>query len=113
MNAIQFIKEHGVEKARKVIDGAPYLNSEETHFCAEVFVYTDGFDDDGYCQHCVDISDLKRLVESADLVNLKGGVKKLKKEADCLFHNEVEGIALRYEQAIADYELLFCSGESK
>lgn len=23
MNAIKFIKEHGVEKARKVIDGAP------------------------------------------------------------------------------------------
>ena len=104
MNAIQFIKEHGIEKARKVIDGAPEL--------AEYYSTIDG----EYYRielHAVNIRHLKRLVESADLVNLKGGVKKLKKEADCLFHNEVEGVALRYEQAIADYELLFCSGESK
>ena len=68
MNAIDFIKEHGIEKAREVVSGAPYLNSDETHFCSDVLYYTDGFGDDGYCQHCVDISDLKRLVESVDLV---------------------------------------------
>ena len=101
MNAIQFIQKHGVEKARKVIDGAPkwamsinfnngMYYSRMEHKKGDTFLY-----------------DIKRLVENVDLVNLKGGVKKLKKEADCLFHNEVEGVALRYEQAIADYEAIY------
>ena len=100
MNAIQFIQKHGIEKTRKVIEDAPDL--------AEYYSTIDG----EYYRieiNAVNLKQLKRLVESADLVDLKGGVKKLKKEADCLFHNEVEGVALRYEQAIADYELLFCS----
>jgi hypothetical protein len=119
MNAIQFIKENGFEKARKVIDGAPYLNSEETHFCADVFVYTDGFDDDGYCQHCVDISDLKRLVESVDMVKEYGGISMAKRQCAC-FTNACTSVGVKpsprlsaLQQAIADYELLFCSGESK
>lgn len=104
MNAVQFIQQHGIEKTRKVIEDAPDL--------AEYYSTIDG----EYYRieiNAVNLKQLKRLVESVDLVDLKGGVKKLKKEADCLFHNEVEGVALRYEQAIADYELLFCSGESK
>ena len=36
MNAIKFIKEHGVEKARKVIDGAPegatHLSDDACHY---------------------------------------------------------------------------------
>jgi hypothetical protein len=98
MNATDFIKEHGVEKARKAVEGAPDL--------AEYYSTIDG----EYYRieiNAVNLKQLKRLVESVDLVDLKGGVKKLKKEADCLFHNEVEGVALRYEQAIADYELIY------
>lgn len=101
MNAIQFIKEHGVDKAREVVEGAPewamsinfnngMYYSRMEHKKGDTFLY-----------------DIKRIVESVDLVNLKGGVKKLKKEADCLFHNDVEGAALRYEQAIADYESIY------
>ena len=107
MNAVQFIQQHGIEKARKVIEGAPdwamSINfNNGVYYSRMEYKKGDTF-----------LYDIKHLVESVDLVNLKGGVKKLKKEADCLFHNEVEGVALRYEQAIADYELLFCSGESK
>ena len=101
MNAIQFIKEHGVEKARELLARLHKLGCPDDmqitvingmwHRTANGFTYPD----------------LKRLVESVDLVNLKGGVKKLKKEADCLFHNDVEGVALRYEQAIADYEAIY------
>ena len=101
MNAVQFIKEYGIEKARKVIEGAPdwamsinfnngVYYSRMEHKKGDTFLY-----------------DIKRLVEIVDLVNLKGGVKKLKKEADCLFHNDIVGVALRYEQAIADYELIY------
>ena len=112
MNAIQFIKEHGVEKAMEVINGAPYLNSEETHFCADVFVYTDGFDDDGYCQHCVDISDLKRLVESVDMVKEYGGISMAKRQCAC-FTNACTSVGVKpsprlsaLQQAIADYKAI-------
>ena len=100
MNAIQFIKEHGFDKARELLARLHKLGCPDDmqitvingmwHRTANGFTYPE----------------LKRLVESVDLVNLKGGVKKLKKEADCLFHNDVEGAALRYEQAIADYEAI-------
>lgn len=101
MNAIQFIQQNGVDRARKVVEGAPewamsinfnngMYYSRMEHKKGDTFLY-----------------DIKRLVESVDLVNLKGGVKKLKKEADCLFHNDVEGVALRYEQAITDYEAIY------
>lgn len=98
MNAIQFMQKHGIEKARKAVEGAPDL--------AEYYSTIDG----KYYRieiNAVNLKQLKRLVESVDLVNLKGGVKKLKKEADCLFHNDVEGVALLYEQAIADYESIY------
>lgn len=101
MNAVQFIQKHGIEKTRKVVEDAPdwamsinfnngVYYSRTEHKKGDTFLY-----------------DIKRIVDCVDLVNLKGGVKKLKKEADCLFHNEVEGVALRYEQAIADYELIY------
>ena len=102
MNAVQFIQQHGIEKTRKVIEDAPDL--------AEYYSTIDG----EYYRieiNAVNLKQLKRLVESADLVDLKGGVKKLKKEADCLFHNEVEGVALRYEQAIADYEAIYSDND--
>ena len=98
MNAIKFIQDNGVDKAREVNEKCPQYY--HYYHIAQGAYYT-----------CMDVGrvavkDLMRLVESVDLVNLKGGVKKLKKEADCLFHNDVEGAALRYEQAIADYEAI-------
>ena len=126
MNSIEFIKNNGVDKAREVLEGAPdrtashYVADTDTYFSEEFHTYFDHILNDWETAdlHCVsdleanyefvlDISELKRLVESVDLVNLKGGVKKLKKEADCLFHNDVDGVALRYEQAIADYEAIY------
>lgn len=59
MNAIQFIKEHGVEKAREVVEGAPDL--------AEYYSTIDG----EYYRielHAVNLRHLKRLVESVYLV---------------------------------------------
>lgn len=59
MKAIQFIKDHGVEKARKVINGAPEL--------AEYYSTIDG----KYYRieiNAVNLKQLKRLVESVYLV---------------------------------------------
>ena len=110
MKAIQFIKDHGVDKAREELKKLP--NSNVTHMTDDARMFIDENNplldefQRSQIKDLICIDDLKRLVESVDLVNLKGGVKKLKKEADCLFHNDVEGAALRYEQAIADYEAI-------
>ena len=37
MNAIQFINEHGVDKAREVVDGAP--DKTATHYVADTDTY--------------------------------------------------------------------------
>ena len=119
MNAIQFIQQHGVEKARKVIDGAPewamsinfnngMYYSRMEHKKGDTFLY-----------------DIKRLVESVDLVNCNGGwngtkntITLFQSSLDLGLYHGVDGVDAeveipRLKQAIADYELLFCSGESK
>ena len=113
MNTIQFIKDHGVEKARKVIDGAPewamsinfnngMYYSRMEHKKGDTFLY-----------------DIKRLVESVDLVNCNGGwngtkntVKLFQSSLDIGLYHGVEGVNAedeipRLKQAIADYESIF------
>lgn len=81
MRAEQFIKDHGLERAREVVDGAPdewadvYLDAlDEYTFIAVPPTETDDF---------VSISDLKRLVESVDRVNQRG-YSKTKEHLDYL-----------------------------
>ena len=83
MDAIQFIKEHGVEKAREVIDGAPANARYFETYPLRVRYYIS----DIGCNRAISISELKRLVESVDLVE-------------------------RLKQAIADYEQLFGNTET-
>ena len=102
MNAIQFIKEHGVDKARKVIDGAPewamsinfnngMYYSRMEHKKGDTFLY-----------------DIKRLVESIYLVKEHYTLERAKKYADSPY--TAPEIKERLEQAIADYESIY-SGE--
>ena len=113
MNAIQFIQQHGVDKARKVIDGAPewamsinfnngMYYSRMEHKKGDTFLY-----------------DIKRLVESVDLVNCNGGlngtkntVKLFQSSLDIGLYHGVEGVNAedeipRLKQAIADYESIY------
>ena len=96
MNAIKFIKEHGVEKARGVVaayHGTPsYTFKEKTGR--------------GYsaCQS-VELSDLKRLVESVDLVKRYGGIAEVKTLHQDEFWSE--RVFERLKQAIADYKDIF------
>ena len=113
MNAVQFIQQHGVDKARKVIDGAPewamsinfnngMYYSRMEHKKGDTFLY-----------------DIKRLVESVDLVNCNGGlngtkntVKLFQSSLDIGLYHGVEGVNAedeipRLKQAIADYESIF------
>lgn len=111
MNATDFIKQHGVEKARRVVD--------KNHECymPEVFKYWSEQLQDyvlapKYASFLV--SDLKRLIESFDLVehfgNDIGGAKQLLEFSKGCKTIELSGSVItidRLEQAIADYESIY------
>ena len=117
MNAIQFIKDYGVAKARKVIDGAPsnaesyqdgyyFRTKPEFQFhngFHPVWNLTDNdgewFKKDGF--YPVLINDLKMLLESIRLVDQFGGLDKAK-----LLINSKKWMGY-LKQAIADYELIY------
>lgn len=132
MNAIQFIKDHGVERAREVVEGAP-SNAESYqdgyYFRTKPeFQFHNGFhpvwnltDNNGeYFKkqgfNPVDLEDLKRLVESVDLV--KGYVNResgkwffiadycKKNKISPFLSSNYEAASNLFEQAIADYEAI-------
>ncbi|MGQ0896250.1 hypothetical protein ACT4ZS_14975 [Acinetobacter baumannii] len=131
MKPEQFIREYGVEKAREVVEGAPESASLVFYYFDEVndeLLGPEYYRDNG-SQHfnkennswgfCLDpqiivtephdalvsVEDLKRLVESVDLVNSLGGLQGARKEAhrDC-FAFEKNKPLLR---AINDYESIY------
>ena len=96
MNAIKFIKDHGVEKARKVVEGAPEWASQ-----FDGYLYSEK----QFHEQCFLLSDLKRLVESVDLVKRYGGIAEVKTLHQDEFWNE--RVFERLKQAIADYEAIY------
>ena len=95
MNAIDFIKQHGVAKAREVVEGAPDL--------AEYYSTIDG----EYYRielHAVNLRHLKRLIESFDLINSLGGVQEATNKAFDMTMLVVGFNPDKIEKAIADYE---------
>ena len=123
MNAIQFIKEHGVDKAREVVEGAP---EGATSIIGEMyFRFTDkeywywsfsGCKSKGkseqyfyYQKRTTDLSDLKILVESVDLIKSYGGIINAKhdvKYLDLDWDYDTPRVT-RLKQAIADYESIY------
>ena len=98
MNAIKFIKDNGIEKARKVIEGAPewamsinfnngMYYSRMEHKKGDTFLY-----------------DIKRLVESVDFINKFGGIDLAR-----AYDKEMgsHGFDPFFEKSIADYESIY------
>ncbi|OEY96065.1 hypothetical protein BJD20_13250 [Acinetobacter proteolyticus] len=101
MNAIQFIKDHGVEKARDCIEeanayGGFWVNAKTLELSKQIPSY-----------NAVSIPDIQRLVESVDLVNDQGGLLWARTHVSLskARSNYIE--AERLEQAIADYEAIY------
>lgn len=107
MNAIKLIQQNGVDRAREVVDGAPdwafgYDFIDDDYFTGADI--QDGYSID-QCDGCVCISDLKRLVESVDLIAYHGGINEAKEFLKCKSPNPKNNDGWnRFEQAIADYE---------
>ena len=113
MNAIQFIKEHGVDKAREVVSGAPdgatHLSNDTRHYVNADFKPLPAHIKEQLPKLIV-IDDLKRLVESVDLIDSLGGLELSKKESNnCRFYEyaDMSHRAYAIKQAIADYESIY------
>ncbi|WP_312056875.1 hypothetical protein [Acinetobacter courvalinii] len=110
MQAIQFIKDHGVEKARKLAfdplhpqmthvtdDGRHWLNKDNPHCHATA--------DD--LKDMIVLTELKRIIESLDLVESWGGIEAVKRYDLEPCRNKPESAGYRLIQAIADYESIY------
>ncbi|RDF45854.1 hypothetical protein DWA12_18125, partial [Acinetobacter baumannii] len=73
MKPEQFIREYRVEKAREVVANQPKMNA--TQYRAKDKKYSSLFKPS---PEIVYVADLKRLVESIDLVESWGGIEDLK-----------------------------------
>ncbi|EHU2404975.1 hypothetical protein ACRVDH_08725 [Acinetobacter baumannii] len=103
MKPEQFIREFGVEKARKVVEGAP---DGHKGYNGVINQYTRGV----WFSRDVMLSDLKRLVESVDLVESWGGIEDLKLYDLSHCKDKPESAGYKLLQAIADYESIYGGG---
>lgn len=120
MKPEQFILEYGAVKAREVVEGAPkyaqryragmYLKQGEwTWFWSETsgkwLQYEKHIYSTSHFDFAVDLSDLKRLVESVDRVNAFGGLKDAKAVVKMGKH-------YKYLKAhISNYESIYGGGD--
>lgn len=120
MNAIQFIKEHGVEKAREVVEGAPafpvfgYCTVTGSYIFkrANATAYYHNETNSWSEEYAIDLillEDLERLVDSLDLVKSYGGIINAKhdvKHLDLDWDYDTPRVT-RLKQAISDYESIY------
>ncbi len=137
MKPEQFIREYGVEKAREVVEGAPESASLVFYYFDEVndeLLGPEYYRDNG-SQHfnkennswgfCLDpqiivtephdalvsVEDLKRLVESVELVEVCGGLVEAKKKmnSESLRSATIEYVLYK---AIRDHESIYGGGDA-
>ncbi|WP_461196829.1 hypothetical protein [Acinetobacter pittii] len=124
MKPEQFIREFGVEKAREVVEGIPSKYMECYYstlcYCTKAKKYSDRFNPR---IELVNMADLKRLVESVDLVELLGGIEVAKRKVKMAEFNgfllisvPVENgfgdiYAQKVERAIKDHESIYGGGD--
>lgn len=127
MNAIQFIKDYGIENAREVVSGAPETATHFTealggHYAKEgmlkmkqQWLWFNSINKEWYYDFAakdhIHLPDLKRFVESVHLVGEYGGLYGAR---DFISGYSEEQLAkpiyspmLRLKQAIADYEAIY------
>ncbi|EPQ6407968.1 hypothetical protein MZM22_003598, partial [Acinetobacter baumannii] len=99
MKPEQFIREYRVEKAREVVANQPKMNA--TQYRAKDKKYSSLFKPS---PEIVYVADLKRLVESIDLVESWGGIEDLKLYDLSHCKDKPESAGYKLLKAIADYE---------
>lgn len=114
MNAIKFIQQHGVEKAREIVEGIPskYMSCYYSTlcYCTKSNKYSDRF---APRESLVNMGWLKRLVESVDCIKSYGGIINAKhdvKYLDLDWDYDTPRVT-RLKQAIADYEAIYSDSD--
>lgn len=118
MNAVDFIKKYTIDKARKVVEGAPdgatsIIGEKYCRFTDKEYWYWSfsGCKNKGkseqyfyYKKRTTDLSELKRLVESVDFINKFGGIALAK-----AYDKEIgsHGFDPFFERAITNYEAIY------
>lgn len=119
MNAIEFIKNNGVDKAREVLEGAPdgatHLSDDTRHYVNADFKPLPAHIKE-QLPKLVDLYDLKRVVESMELIKCfddleqaKSWLSYLEDDVPYIFKGDTyDNKFYKHElkQAIADYELI-------
>ncbi|EHU1571486.1 hypothetical protein AW863_RS10695 [Acinetobacter baumannii] len=106
MRAQQFIKDHGLEKAREVVEGwrdrsfDDSFNIQDGVYCNLPFEPTDDCETLG-------LFELKLLVESVDLVESWGGIDDVKLYDLSHCKNRPESAGYKLLQAIKDHESIY------
>lgn len=104
MNAIKFIQQHGIDKAREIVDG------QKDTVAPNLFKY---FSPSLNYYHMLNIesnvriSELKRLVESVDLVTAWGGLESTYSKFRYAQEHKNTYAANMIQQAIADCEAIY------
>jgi hypothetical protein len=104
VKANEFIKKFGWGEAKKTSNPKYETIDNDLHYCTGIKDYTDGFDDYEPCPDCVNIADLKRLVESHEFINERGGLEHVKNLIATKLHWLDVGAIVKTNQAIADVE---------
>ncbi len=124
MNAFQFIQKFGFKSATEVLKGAPD-NAE--YYCHEFQIgkirMFRSYSSNNDSIHTINLKDLKRLVDSVELINLFGSIATAKSKVKMADFNGFllvsvpieDGLADVYihkvEQAIRDHESIYGGGD--
>ncbi|KRI16163.1 hypothetical protein [Acinetobacter pittii] len=125
MKPEQFIREFGEKKAREVVEGAPgfpvfgyctltgnYI-FKRSNATAYYHNETNSWSED-YAIELILLEDLKRLVESLDLIKFYDGIEKAKLKlaiGTCLFGRPPHPREVELRQAIRDHESIYGGGD--
>ena len=105
MKANEFVKKFGLEEAAEIVQGTPskYMECYHSSVCwdTNTYKYSDRFKPRN---SLVNIADLKRLIESYEFINERGGLEHVKNLIATKLHwFDVDAI-IKTNQAIADVE---------
>ncbi|MFA2984188.1 hypothetical protein KWE57_03805 [Acinetobacter pittii] len=110
MKPEQFIREFGEKKAREVVEGIPSKYMECYYstlcYCTKAKKYSDRFNPR---IELVNMADLKRLVESLDLVESYGGIESCKQSLYMLHELTEDPAPIR--EAVRDHESIYGGGD--
>lgn len=104
MNAHKFVAEHGIDESKRVLNLAPQ-NSNYRYYSVDIGNSNSGWHVD-YRANCIDLVELKQVVESLDTIDRLFGLDQAKHTM--VIAKEI-GYTSDYEQikqAIADYKLV-------